>query len=135
MAGIFLIFSSSFIINTFFIDEYLNASNIIILLVPGMVTLSLIRVMAAHLSAIGFPQIQSYGAVASLITTIILDITLIPVYGIAGAAIASSIAYSVNFVILFYFFKNHTKIKFKDMIIIDVKLYKLIFSKLMHQRS
>ena len=135
LTGLLLILSSSIIIDTFFIDEYCDAKSIIIFLMPGMILLSLIRVIAAHLSAIGLPQIQSYGAVASLVTTITLDFILIPLYGLAGAAIATSIAYFINFIILFNFFNNHTEIKFRDIIIFDVNLYKLFFSKLLHHRT
>jgi stage V sporulation protein B len=64
------------------------------LLLPGIVTLSAGKVIASYLSGIGRPIYATYISAFNVILTIIFDIVLIPRYGIAGAAVASSIVYT-----------------------------------------
>jgi O-antigen/teichoic acid export membrane protein len=64
------------------------------LLLPGIVTASAAKVIASYLSGIGKPIYATYISSSHLALTVILDLTLIPRYGIYGAAIASSIVYT-----------------------------------------
>lgn len=53
-------------------------------------------VMSGYNVGIGKPEYNTYTALAGLAVTIVLDLTLIPAYSLIGAAIASSIAYTVK---------------------------------------
>jgi len=64
-----------------------------LLLLPGMLGVTVAKVISADLSGRGKPQFAAYTAGITVAITIILDIVLIPLYSISGAAIASSIAY------------------------------------------
>jgi stage V sporulation protein B len=64
------------------------------LLLPGIVTLSAGKVISSYLSGIGRPRYGAYLSVPMVVLTVIFDVVLIPRFGIAGAAIASSIVYS-----------------------------------------
>jgi O-antigen/teichoic acid export membrane protein len=64
------------------------------LLLPGVVTLTAAKVIASYLSGIGKPIYSTYISGGTVILTVILDIVLIPRYGISGAAVASSIVYT-----------------------------------------
>jgi stage V sporulation protein B len=66
------------------------------LLLPGIVAQTAAKVIASYLSGIGKPTYSTYIAAGSLILTIVLDLVLIPRYGINGAAIASSIVYTLS---------------------------------------
>jgi stage V sporulation protein B len=65
------------------------------LLLPGILTLSGAKVIASYLSGIGRPEYATGIAAGTVILTVILDLLLIPRYGISGAAVASSIVYTV----------------------------------------
>jgi O-antigen/teichoic acid export membrane protein len=65
------------------------------LLLPGIVALSVGKVIASYLSGVGKPIYASYIAAGTLVCTVALDVLLIPRYGASGAAVASSIAYTV----------------------------------------
>jgi stage V sporulation protein B len=64
------------------------------LLLPGILSLSGSKVIASYLSGIGKPEYATAIAAGTVIITVILDLILIPRYGIAGAALASSIVYT-----------------------------------------
>ena len=67
---------------------------------PGVWALSLGKLLAIHLAGAGRPKVGTVAAVASLIATLALDLLLIPLWGIQGAAIASSVAYTLSTVII-----------------------------------
>jgi len=64
------------------------------LLLPGILSLSGSKVIASYLSGIGRPEYATAIAGGTVVITVILDLLLIPRYGIAGAAVASSIVYT-----------------------------------------
>ena len=64
------------------------------LLLPGIVFMAAAKVISSYLSGIGKPIYTTYIAAGAVIVTVILDLLLIPPYGISGAAIASSITYT-----------------------------------------
>jgi O-antigen/teichoic acid export membrane protein len=65
------------------------------LLLPGIVALSVARVLSSYLLGKNRLRIDLYAALSGLVVTIVLDVLLIPRLGFAGAAIASSIAYTI----------------------------------------
>ncbi len=72
----------------------------LIVLLPGVVALSLAKVVGAFVVGIGRPEIDSYVSVAALIVNIIANLILIPVLGIVGASAASLISYSLTSLLL-----------------------------------
>ena len=60
----------------------------------------------------GYPHYNSLNAFLSLVITVIFDLLLIPRYGILGAAMASSLAYTVNFLaaVTFYLVVSGSKL-------------------------
>ena len=76
------------------------------ILLPGIVMYGISRMVAADLFGRGKPIISTIASVASLAVNIGLNLFFIPKWGIAGAALASTISYSVaGIIILFVFIK------------------------------
>jgi O-antigen/teichoic acid export membrane protein len=69
------------------------------LLLPGIVTLSVARVLSSYLLGKNRLKVDFFASLAGLAITLVLDLTLIPRYGFAGAAIASSVAYTTTMVV------------------------------------
>jgi O-antigen/teichoic acid export membrane protein len=57
-------------------------------------------VLAGYNVGVGRPEFNTYTALAGLVVTIVLDVLLIPPYGLVGAAVASSAAYSTKAITL-----------------------------------
>lgn len=75
------------------------------LLLPGIVSLAAARVISSYLSGIGKPIYTTYIAAGAVFLTVVLDLLLIPPYGINGAAAASSIVYTCTAVASVWIFK------------------------------
>lgn len=65
-------------------------------LLPGMVFMGAAKVLAAEVAGRGYPHYNSAISVLGLPVTLALQLVLIPRYGLAGAAAATSIAYGYS---------------------------------------
>jgi O-antigen/teichoic acid export membrane protein len=68
-------------------------------LLPGTVALAGTKILASFIFSQGRPLINSYITLATVGATVLFDLALIPPFGVAGAAAASSIAYSLSLVL------------------------------------
>ena len=75
-------------------------------LAGGVVMLSHYKVLATYLAARGKPECYSYAAALSAVVTLLLDLLLMPRWGIWGAAVASSLAYSVAAIMTIIWFRR-----------------------------
>lgn len=69
----------------------------LIALLPGIVLLGGAKVLANEMAGRGYPHYNSAISATGLVTTVILDLLLIPRMSVLGAALASSIAYATCF--------------------------------------
>jgi O-antigen/teichoic acid export membrane protein len=74
-------------------DTFASAYVPLIILLPGVVALGGAKVLTNEIAGRGYPHYNSVNAGLALVVTILLDVMLIPRYGIRGAAAASSMAY------------------------------------------
>lgn len=79
---------------------YLPAVAPMAVLLVGVVALSLHKVLASDLSGRGLPQYPSFSSTVALGITLVADLLLIPRLGILGAALASTLAYTTQTVLL-----------------------------------
>lgn len=66
-------------------------------LLPGTVALAGSKVLTAYVFSQGRPLVNTLITAAAVVVTLALDLALIPVLGVTGAAIASSAAYTAHF--------------------------------------
>lgn len=92
-------------------EEYGESVNALRLLLPGTVFLSVAAVTTPYfLGRLGKPYIGAIVAAVLLIVNTALDFLLIPIFGINGASIASSVAYFIATCLnLFFFFRFQSK--------------------------
>ncbi|MBF2052871.1 MAG: polysaccharide biosynthesis C-terminal domain-containing protein [Candidatus Sericytochromatia bacterium] len=102
----------------------------LLLLLPGMVLGAASRILANDIASRGKPEINMYSSLIVIIVNIIGNIVLIPEFGLSGAALATSIAYSVNFGfrLLSYWLFTHARIK--DVLIIQPQDFFVLKAKL-----
>ncbi len=82
-----LVYSSAFI------DAYVP----MLVLLPGVVLLGGGKVLTNEIAGRGYPHYNSVNAGLSFALTVMLDLVLIPRYGVVGASLASSLAYTAVF--------------------------------------
>jgi O-antigen/teichoic acid export membrane protein len=73
-----------------------------LLLLPGALAMSITHSVWQTADALGRPGVSSIAQVLSLVVTVVLLMILLPSLGIAGAAIATSVAYLLRLVISMY---------------------------------
>jgi O-antigen/teichoic acid export membrane protein len=101
-----------------------------LLLLPGLLAMTLNYAYANYLNAIGKPFVAAKIFATGLVVNIILNWTLLKTFGINGAAIFSSIAYSIITIgFILAILKNDKHLKFKDIVIPQRDDFKYIFNK------
>lgn len=119
-ASVLLIAFGYLFIKILFGMEYLDAYYIILALLPGVILGAGSRILANAIAAKGKPEYNMYTSIVAMVINIILNIVLIPFYSFLGAAIATSIAYSLNTVMRIGLYKKVEN---------DFSLKKLIISQ------
>ncbi len=117
-AALILYGISGIIIPWLFTSEFFPSVMALKLLLPGTFFLGISKVLGSDLTGRGFPQYNTYAAFASLIFTVVFDFLLIPHFGINGAALASSISYMINALIITYLFIKITGVRPLDLLIL-----------------
>jgi O-antigen/teichoic acid export membrane protein len=87
-------------------SEFEPAVKPILWLLPGIVTLSGSKVLNSYFFSQARMGVSSIVALVALMVTVACDVLLIPRFGISGAAIASSIAYTASFVVSLYYYQR-----------------------------
>lgn len=131
LAAVLLFAFGKTIINLFFGASFLPALKPMWILLPGIVALSINKVLCNELIGRGKPIIGTIAAVVSLVINIPLNLLLIPMWGISGAAFASTVSYSVCTVVPLIAFMRISQNSLFDTLIIkpqDLKIYTSIFT-------
>ena len=73
--------------------DFVPGSSALVLLLPGIAFLSVQTIIAHYQFAVGAPPIVVASPLLGAVLNVCLNLVLVPRYGIAGAAIASTLAY------------------------------------------
>ncbi len=97
----------------FFGSGFTESAQILRLLSPAIVIFIIARVLESYLGSQAKPQYAIYVFAPMVLLNILLNILLIPDYGIEGAALATLICYSLGSMIfvMVYCWKSHSSIK------------------------
>jgi len=128
--GLILAFSSFYFIPLIFGKEFTRSILPFCLILPGIVLLSLQIILSAYFSGKGDIKTNLVTSIVLLIVIILLDLLLIPRFGIIGASIASSFAYSISGLFTYYLYCRSVNYSFRK-IIIDTSDLKWIKSKIL----
>lgn len=114
-------------------QEFTNSTPSLLLLLPGIAFFSFTNVMSAYIAGIGKPIVNFYIALLGLIVTIIFDILLIPHYKIEGAALASTLSYTISTTAVIYWVSKQSNLKFIQILIPSYTEIKLVFKKVRNE--
>lgn len=91
---------ANIIIKVLFGEGFIPATSAFLLLLPGLLFLGIQTVVVQYLNSVGFPMLVVIIWAFSCVINIALNVVLIPLYGINGASISSSISYLVVFILI-----------------------------------
>ena len=115
--------------------EYQGAYQITLLLLLGVFSMIYYKAIANYNIAMGKQTISFVLLSVSVLSNIIANFILIPVWGIYGAGIASVISYTVCGILFVITFCRDTKIEFMNMLLIRRSDLAKAKNMLRHQRS
>jgi len=129
VVAIILLGLSRYLIILFYGSTYLPVLTPFLVLLPGVVALSICKVLSNELIGRGKPIINTIAAAISLSINVPLNILFIPMWGIVGAAFASTISYSITSIVVITAFLKISRASIRDTLFIkkeDFQLYKNI---------
>ena len=89
----------------------------LVLLLPGILATSMSSALSAWLSGSGHPGDPAGANVVNMVVNLVANVLLAPRLGASGAAIASSISYSVASVLIMWRFKVRSKARLADALL------------------
>lgn len=95
-AAIVLGLAGEAILGVFFGDVYTEGVGALLVLLAAALPLALGRIISADLKGRGRPGLASWASLLMVAAIVVLDLILIPAYGITGAAAASLLAYTIG---------------------------------------
>lgn len=110
LGALILFLCSEFIIVLMFGEAFIKSVEVLNVLLPGVVLLTIFKVINMDLSGKGKPWISLKAMLPALMINIVLNFILIPKYGAYGAALASTISYSLASVLFITFYSKATHI-------------------------
>ena len=136
MSIVILIFAKPFI-SFLFGPSFLPSIKPLIILLPSIVAFSLVKVLASDLAGRGKPEFNTLASCVSLAVNIPLNLLLIPRFGIAGAAFATTVAYILATLVTIVAFTHVSKVAWTDTLFIkadDFKIYSNMVSKIIRKK-
>ncbi len=115
---ILLAIFSKFLIVFLYGKEFLNSVLPLIILLPGIFSISIQQILGADISGRGYPGIVAKATFLGFFSNLILNILLIPKFGITAASFSSSISYTLIAIMLIYSFKKISKEKISNLFIL-----------------
>ena len=135
VAGFVLAALAPFAIVLFFGEAFAESAWAVWLLLPGIVTFSVARVLSMYLLGRNQLKIDLLASACGLAVTLALDLLLIPRFGFRGAAVASSIAYTVTMVVDLVWVTRTSTIKLGRLVVPRPEDARLLWARLRETSS
>lgn len=116
LVSLVLLFLSDFIIVTLYGADFAGSGIVLKLLLPGVVILTIFKVMNMDLAGKGKPWIAMKAMLPSLVLNVVLNLMWIPGYGASGSAFASTVSYALSGILFLYFYSVETGIPVREIL-------------------
>ena len=97
--------------------DFGEMAHLIRILAPGILFYCIFLILGHYYSGTGRYQMNTFAALCGLVATFVCGFTMIPKYGVSGAAITAAVSYTVNAIFLFVFFLKESQFKGSDFIL------------------
>lgn len=116
---IVVLFFASNLIGLIYGSDYNESILPLKVLLVGIFSLSLGKILANDIAARGKPELNAVSNLVGLVINVSFNILFIPRFGIIGAAMATSISYTLTSIIFLISFLKLTKLSLKDLFIFN----------------
>jgi O-antigen/teichoic acid export membrane protein len=97
--------------------DYLPSCSALRILLPGILSFSVWKILANTMVGLGYPAEYSITTTVALAVMVSLDLLFIPFLGIDGAALASTISYLCATLLMMFYYARITKTRISALII------------------
>jgi O-antigen/teichoic acid export membrane protein len=115
---LFVFAFNEYFIELLFGNDFIDAKSCVRFLLPGTFCFSIWKIFVNDLIARGKAVIYSYSSAISAIVIVVLDLALVPKFGIIGASMASSFGYVVATLYVVYKFMKYSDLPASQCFII-----------------
>lgn len=116
IASMFLAIFSKWVIRLLYGVQFVASSTVLVYLIPGVLLLTVFKVLNMDMAGRGKPWVSLKAMVPALMINIFLNIIWIPDYGANGAAVASTISYSIASFLFLWVYSKESGISIKDIL-------------------
>jgi O-antigen/teichoic acid export membrane protein len=96
IASIAMFFLSPYILPAIWGEKFQPSVLIIQYILPGILFISIYRVLSSRLAGIGKPEVSIYVFLPALVVNVLLNVWWIPLYGAFGAVMATNVSYTLG---------------------------------------
>jgi O-antigen/teichoic acid export membrane protein len=121
LLGVSLFVLAPLFFTTFYGKAYAESGHIIRVLLPGVICATFYKVLYSDMAGKGIvkPFLKTF--LVGAVINIVLNFLLIPVMGVGGAAVASSVSYSYVGFLMLYLYKVRFNIRMTNMFILNAQ--------------
>lgn len=124
----FLYFTADLIITMIYDKQYSDSIAPFKVLLLGIFSLSLGRILANDIAARGKPELNALSNLIGLVINVTMNIILIPKMGIVGAAVATSASYTITSIMFVISFLKVTGLTLVDLFVINKSEVKIVIN-------
>jgi len=133
LASLVLALFSRFIIEGMYGIAFHDSVSVLNYLLPGVIILTIFKVMNMDLAGKGKPWIAAKAMAPSLVVNVVLNILFIPKYGAAGSALCSTISYIIAGFSFLHLYSKEVQIPIKEILHYkksDFDIFKSLYNKI-----
>jgi len=106
-----------FLVRLLYSDRFLPAVTPLFLLLPGIFMISLSKILTSDLTARGYPRANMWAGLVAVVSNVISNVILIPRLALNGAALSSTISYSLYAVVIVTYFRRVTGVRLGTILV------------------
>ena len=118
----------SFLLPLIYGTEFTEATRLLLILLPGVYLVGLESVLVQHFNALGLPRIIPVYWVVTLAVNVLMVFSFVPRFGAQGAALASTVSYTLIFGLVTWRFLVATGQSFSNVFLLRRSELRQLFS-------
>jgi O-antigen/teichoic acid export membrane protein len=134
ISGAALGISAPLVVVVFFGSSFAESTWAVWLLLPGIVTFSVARILSTYLLGRNRLKVDLLASFTGFVLTLILDFALIPHFGFRGAAVASSLAYTAAMAVDMIWATTHSSMTVRRLLVPRMSDARLLVRRLREVR-
>ncbi|MBY6037088.1 flippase [Fictibacillus nanhaiensis] len=126
-------FMTDFIVFTIFNEGYVETPLLLKIMLPGFALLAVEKVLSNDIAGRGRPELNMWLSIYNVIFNVILNLFMVPKFGVTGAAVSTTITYFFSFILKIVIFKRLTGESYSNFLLIkksDFLIYKTLLQKI-----